>query len=247
MKRYTKQITPHVAGILRDTVPIGNVFPKWPVALDRAAYMELDGVLKTMGGKWDRRRDGHVFPEGTDVSALVHQALQDGEVLDHQKSLGFFETPGHIATMLVGMAGVEPGMRVLEPSAGRGAIADAVRASQPDCPIVTVEIDEGRHLELLDKGYDSHCEDFLPWWSPQRFHRVLANPPFPDEVHHVRHMRELLTPNGLVATVLSNAITFRNDSGYDELRRMATTIFPLPEGTFRESGTMVNTVIAVFE
>jgi len=52
---------------------------------------------------------------------------------------GFFTTPRELADRMVRMAGLRVGMKVLEPSAGSGNIADAIKAACPECPLTLVE------------------------------------------------------------------------------------------------------------
>jgi hypothetical protein len=91
-----------------------------PGQLDRGTYQEIDKVLKAFGGKWNRSARAHIF--ATDPRAKV-QALVDGEkVVDQRKANGYFPTPEPVADQLVALADLEPGMSVLEPSAGQGAL-----------------------------------------------------------------------------------------------------------------------------
>ncbi len=65
---------------------------------------------------------------------------------------GFFPTPAPIVDRLIAEAGIEDGMTVLEPSAGKGDIADAARAA--GAQVDTVEI-VGELRELLEaKGHN---------------------------------------------------------------------------------------------
>lgn len=73
--------------------------------------------------------------------------------------LDFFPTPEGTADEMVAAADIEPGMRVLEPSAGMGHIADRIRAAgaEPD-----VGEFAGDRRELLEaKGYNVVATDFL--------------------------------------------------------------------------------------
>lgn len=67
-------------------------------------------------------------------------------------------------------------MRVLEPSAGRGALAMPLRAffGQVAC----VELDVKNAAHLLQLGFEVHHGDFLKWWPDHRFDLTVANPPF---------------------------------------------------------------------
>lgn len=55
---------------------------------------------------------------------------------------GFFPTPFPVAERLLDLAAVAPGMSVLEPSAGTGTLADAIRRR---CPTASVSVIEWQH------------------------------------------------------------------------------------------------------
>lgn len=78
------------------------------------------------------------------------------------------------------------------------------------------------------------------------FDRVVMNPPFSkgQDVEHVRHALTFLRPYGLLVSVMSAGVTFRQDRRYADFRRECKPeIIPLPEGSFKPSGTNVNAVI----
>lgn len=78
----------------------------------------------------------------------------------------FFPTPKPVAAQMVQMAGIEPGMAVLEPGAGNGNIADAVRdaGAEPDVAEISGDL-----RELLEaKGYNVVATDFMQM-SPRGF------------------------------------------------------------------------------
>ena len=72
-----------------------------------------------------------------------------------------FPTPPALAARMVDLAGIEAGDRVLEPSAGTGNIAKAIR--QVGVEAVCVEINPALAKTLADAGYVVHLADFLHW------------------------------------------------------------------------------------
>ena len=76
-----------------------------------------------------------------------------------QDGLDFFPTPTDTAQRLVETARVEEGMAVLEPSAGMGHIADAIREAGAEPDVVEMS---GDRRELLEaKGYNLVGSDFM--------------------------------------------------------------------------------------
>lgn len=67
-------------------------------------------------------------------------------------------------------------LRVLEPSAGRGALAMALRAYVGE--VVCCELDPQNAEYLTRCGFEVHEGDFLKWWPDQRFDLTVMNSPF---------------------------------------------------------------------
>lgn len=138
---------------------------------------------------------------------------------------GFFPTPLPVAERLLDLAAIAPGMTVLEPSAGTGTLADAIRRR---CPIASVSVIEWQHslVEVLQrKEYDVISRDFLtfplPEHLPARFDRIVMNPPFEQEqdIAHVRHATSLLMPGGRVVAIISEGAFVRQSRGAQAFRQ----------------------------
>ncbi len=130
---------------------------------------------------------------------------------------GYFPTPAEFADELVELAKIEPGNSVLEPSAGKGDIADAiVRAGhKPKC----VEIN-GRLCEILRlKGHDVEQTDFAREYRQTarlcgiKFSRIIMNPPFEQrqDIAHVRVAYDLLEDDGRLVAVVSAGSASRSE------------------------------------
>jgi predicted RNA methylase len=126
--------------------------------------------------------------------------------------LGWVETPTSLANLLADAAQCAPLCRVLDPSAGRGAL---VRAALARGSLVTaVELDAGRaaHLRATTDPATVRVfeEDFLalhPDDLPSH-HIVLMSPPFRthDRAHadlaHVAHATRFLAPYGRLVAIM---------------------------------------------
>jgi len=229
------KISNEVANILSNSTVKGiNLFlPKGQ--LDRKLYVSVDKVLKAIGGKWNRQRKAHLFSESPED--IIEEILQTGEYTDAKKEYNFFETPEPLAKQLIEMADIDGGT-VLEPSAGRGAIAKFLSC---DC----VELEKSNWKYLVDHGYNLVGDDFLKFNTSYDY--ILANPPFQkqQDIDHVTHMITLARKR--VVSVMSASILFRTNRKTVEFRELVDsyggTIIPLPEKTFRDSGTNVNTCV----
>ena len=79
------------------------------------------------------------------------QAARGGACPDRPQNLRLLPRPAPVVADIVEAAEIEPGMSVLEPSAGKGNIADAIRESHPDAKLDTVEYQRelGKILEIV--------------------------------------------------------------------------------------------------
>lgn len=215
--------------------------------MDSRLYQRIDDVLQGIGGRWDRAAQAHVFP--ADAAASLAALLAAGEVVtlrEKRQSAQYFPTPAAVVQRLIDLAQLESGMRVLEPSAGSGAIAGAVaaRGAVVDC----IEQDPGYAAVLTDAGHTVRVADFLTVPAEPRYDRVIMNPPFTRgaDIAHVEHALRFLAPDGLLVSVMSWTVTeeTRTTARFRALvEARGGTVEAVGEGAFRESGTDVPTVI----
>lgn len=159
-------------------------------------------------------------------------------------SFSFWPTPYDLTRRMVQMAGVEPGMKVLEPSAGTGRIANAIRAAgvEPVC----VEIDSMCCDILVLKGYGVEQCDFMEY-EKGGFDAIVANPPFKQlqDVYHIRHVYDLLADGGVLVAVMAESAFFRQFKQDAAFRvwfaEHGGESEKLPPDTFKGSGTSVQT------
>jgi predicted RNA methylase len=242
-------IDPDVQEVLRGIRVVGNVaYIDRP--LERELYMRVNKVLEALGGKWNRKVRGHVFE--SDPSEALMRAVVQEEVVDPKKALGMFETPRDLAETMVLRADLRPGMRVLEPSAGRGAIADAVRAACPECRIETVEIDDKNRKVLKEKGYKIVGKDFMKFRPKGCYDRILMNPPFAkqQDIDHVMKAFRHLCPRGRLVAIMSAGAQFRANRKTLAFRALVEEkgVFEdLPPGSFAAEGTMVNAILLTLD
>lgn len=235
--------------------------------LSRSIYTRTNKALEAIGGKWISKEKAHVFGEDVDVSARIEEAIISGEVTDTKKAYDFFETPRKVALQVARAAQIEPGMKVLEPSAGKGALAIAaldVTYREPGQGVASRPIE----LDLYELQPELHailsndkrladaqvtCRDFLTLPLNPVYDRVVMNPPFSGQkdIAHVLHAWAMLKPGGRLAAVMSSGVTFRANKATAAFRVMVHTqkgtITDLPDGSFEESGTGVRTVLVTME
>lgn len=218
--------------------------------LDRGLYTRTNAVLEAAGGKWNRKAKAHVFP--SDPKEILGLAMEEGEILNKKQAFQQFYTPKDLAKRMVQMAGVKRNMVVLEPSAGEGAIADEIYrvGGKPLC----VELDE-KNIEILEKKkYTVIGGNFLfvsqmnQWSEESGFKAIVMNPPFTkdQDIDHVRSAFNNLAPGGTLVAIMSPGFTFGTQSkraGFRSFVEENGEYEKLPDGTFKESGTNVSTVL----
>ena len=224
----------------------GNLLLLPPVQLNRTDYVAVNKVLEAIGGKWNRKEGGHIFDY--DPSEKIEDIILTGEYTDAKKDYQFFPTPPELAEYLCDLAEIDEITTVLEPSCGKGNIADAVWKRNP-ARLLGIELNEDMKPLLADKPYEIMLgQDFLTY-SEEIWDRIVMNPPFSkcQDRTHILKAYERLAPSGILVSVASSSILWRTDNRAEVFRDFLSgvhaSIEELDEGAFKESGTMVRTCI----
>lgn len=213
--------------------------------LDRAQYAKTNKVLELLGGKWNKSKKAHVFPD--DCAELLADAFTTGEVFDAKKAYQEFFTPDDLADKIIASLSGK-GLSLLEPNAGNGRIAYA--AKRGGHSVTCVEI-QPKFLNDLSSVDQVIIQDFLTVEpsSDFLFDAVVMNPPFTksQDIKHVLHAYRFLKPSGQLRAIMSPGFTFRQDTLAKDFREFLVSVNAdveeLPEGTFKNSGTNVKTVL----
>ena len=172
-------------------------------------------------------------PAGDDPIVKAEQELVG------KKLPGFFPTPMPVILEMLELANIQGTDRVLEPSAGKGDILDAIRQSHPDVDLAGIEYNRTLRDVLVAKGYKETVEfgDFL---EHEGIHdKIIQNPPFERgaDIEHVRHAFDQLAPGGRLVSVMSKGPFFRSDAKSREFREwldgLDHDVEELPEDAFR--------------
>lgn len=166
---------------------------------------------------------------------------------------GFFPTPYELVELMINEADIQDGHTILEPSAGKGNIVDGILDHFGDRVTVDcLEIQPALRDILGLKGYNVIGRDFTDHNGRTDYDRVLMNPPFEnkqDQIHVERAYGRLRVGGRLVA-IMSTGWTFstqKNDQRFKAWVESVGWWQPLPENSFAESGTGVNTVLVVLD
>lgn len=167
--------------------------------------------------------------------------------------IDFFPTPEEYAADLVDRLGIEPGMVVLEPSAGHGMLAEAARDA--GATVEAVEVASDLRDILQEKGFSLVGNDFMETTPSQRYDAVIMNPPFSNDmdIDHVRHAFDHLKPGGRLAAIVSSMAGQRSNKKNKAFREwlddLGASEEMMPEGAFKDSlnPTSVRTKIITIE
>lgn len=249
----SKQIPQDVLAVL-STVEINNTHVKITAQLERKLYTQVDEVLDRIGGKWNRKAKAHIFSE--DPTDKLNAVIECG-VLEPKVKTGYFPTPPELVWRMIDLADLDRKHLILEPSAGQGHIVDEIckrTGSHTYEMIVCENLPENKHI-LQDKGYAPEELEFLSYAEEMirvggTFDRILMNPPFSNQadLEHVRTAFDLLADGGILVAIMSSGVLFRQNKKTVAFReeildKYAVVIENNPEGSFKSSGTMVNTVM----
>lgn len=233
------------------TIANGNIIKLPDVQLERSDYMKVKKLFESNGGKWKGGKcQGFLF-NTTDVSPILSR-LQGGDLTDRKKKFQFFETPVEIARRLaVRLGDVVPTDRILEPSAGRGALIKAVLEEWPEVMIDCYELMPENRAEL-DKIFSANIlgDDFMEA-EVGIYDKIIANPPFTNnqDIKHVMKMWDHLAEGGQMAVIMSKHWQFASDKASKDFRSFVESIdhdiTDLPAGSFKDSGTNVESLMLV--
>lgn len=230
-----------------------NVLKLPKMMINKKAYSEVKKRIENAGGKWSGGSvQGFTFPFDAN---RVFSVLQKEGRCDLAQDFQFFETPPEVADMLISIAGsISPEMKILEPSAGRGAIINAIHRACPDVVVDCFELmPENRQMLASMDNINLIGEDFYTAGISEQYDMILANPPFSrnQDIRHVLKMYDALAPGGRLVTVMGTHWEMGQESVCREFRDWITEIGAsvehLPAGTFKDSGTVTATTIIKIE
>ncbi len=200
-------------------------------------------------------------PKPEDETAKEFRALKETAQAGVQvvSAPQLFPTPPELAERVIDEAVIESHHRVLEPSAGTGALVHAVLADGFTGQILAIEcngqlVDGMRNRFSIQRDEERvtviGC-DFLaitPQPEPQgvgQFDRIVMNPPFERgaDLKHMKHAFRFLKDGGRMVAICAQRA---------ETQEWAETVGggtyePLPDGSFSEQGTNVRTALVVID
>ena len=220
--------------------------------LDRKQYLDINKVLEAIWLKWNRWKKAHIAEWLTqeDLENAIDDICETWEVETLQetiKKFQFYPTPKEVAEYLVELADIKEDETVLEPSAWKWHIAENISRKNS---LTMIELNKDNYKDLTENSSFKDDEiinmDFMDY-NEKKFDKIIANPPFSksQDVKHILHMYELLNEWWRIVSIASAWIKFREWKVYNELRELNPEFIELPEWSFKDSWTMVNSVIVL--
>lgn len=140
---------------------------------------------------------------------------------EEHNSSGFYPTPDSLAMKMLDGIRWDYISTILEPSAGKGNLADAVnrrwkihhgtryRSEDKGADIDCIEVDPNLRAILKDKGFRVVHDDFLSYSTCKKYSLIVMNPPFESGAKHILRAMQLLQDGGQLIA-LCNAETLQN-------------------------------------
>lgn len=229
-----------------------NIMKLPQVQFNKKSYAEAKKWIEEAGGSWQGGKvQGFTFPFNAD---RVFSILHEGKRCNLQQDFQYFATPPEVADWLVMLAGgVHEDEKVLEPSAGTGAIIDAIHRSCKDLVVDCFEL-MPENKELLSKKSNINIlgDDFTTY-DLGLYDKIIANPPFSknQDIRHVRRMYEHLNNGGTVAAIMSCHWKIASEKECADFREwlkdVHAKVCDIEEGSFKQSGTGIETTAVIIQ
>ena len=188
----------------------------------------------------------------TVLAAVSALGLTHTRRSEEQVALDQFSTPPQLAALVALAARVQPGDRVLEPSAGTGLLAVVAEACGG---VMTLNEVAGRRADLLDCLFRSavrtrhdgrHIHDLAE--GAGAFDVVIANPPFTNLADHLVGGLKALADHGRLAAIVP-LVALTEEALLRRLGRDGAVIgrIALPSRGFVKHGTSIETGLLIVD
>lgn len=147
-------------------------------------------------------------------------------------------TPIDIADTMVRLSDIAPHHLILEPSAGKGALIEAINRYttlqkwKKPANIFTSELNR-KNREYLNNNFITNIvnDDCMLISDAIKFHRIIMNPPYKVDISHIiKLFNSNLKPNGILTALIYTSSLF-NTTWFSDLNWCATYVGPNQEYT----------------
>lgn len=247
MGKEIKRLSDFWKKVLQESEIIENkLFLK--TQMDRKQYVELNTILELLWWKRNRKEKCHIF-DIENLQEAIDEVCDTMEVVDVKVLYQQFYTPSELAKRLVELADIKSNEVVLEPSAWIGNIIQEIEIYKR---IIAIDIDNENcnTLKMMFGSKDNITIfniDFMEYIAEPVANKIVMNPPFTksQDVKHILKAYKNLCEWWRLVSIASRSIQTRQGKLYNELRELNPEFIEIEEWAFKESWTMVNSVIVV--
>ncbi|MCV6825998.1 MULTISPECIES: LPD38 domain-containing protein [Halocynthiibacter] len=224
-------------------------------------YLEASEIepnlLEGTGGK-ERDKGDNALSNWDRAKTHYHGRMKNTAKRDQRKGVDFYSTPEPVGYKMAGWAKLRSGERVLEPSAGDGAIARYL-PDDVDRTLIEPSSDLSSTAMLHAPGSRVHNIGFEDHNIVNKYNAVVMNPPYGSggktAIEHVakaaKHLRNggrivALIPTGPSADKRFDA-WFHNEDDKSVKNLHLSAEINLPSATFEKAGTKVMTRIVIID
>lgn len=223
------------------------------------AYQEAAPITASKndgkGGKVSDQRGSNTISEFEKAKSYYYAQQKNSKSRDQREGVDYFATPEPVGLKMVEWAGIKPGDKVLEPSAGHGAIARFF-PERTEVTMVEPSLNLSQRAALANGGARIVNQRFEDFNRTNKYDAIVMNPPYgmggKTAYEHLekatQHLREggrivaLLPRGGLADRRLVDFMPLAEENGIHLVADIA-----MPSSTFERAGTKVNTRVLVLE
>lgn len=223
------------------------------------AYQEAAPITASKsdgkGGKAADQRGSNTISEFEKAKSYYYAQQKNSKSRDQREGVDYFATPEPVGLKMVEWAGIKPGDKVLEPSAGHGAIARFF-PERTEVTMVEPSLNLSQRAALANGGARIVNQRFEDFNRTNKYDAIVMNPPYgmggKTAYEHLekatQHLREggrivaLLPRGGLANRRLVDFMPLAEENGIHLVADIA-----MPSSTFERAGTKVNTRVLVLE
>lgn len=223
------------------------------------AYQEAAPITASVndgkGGKAADQRGSNTISEFEKAKSYYYAQQKNSKSRDQREGVDYFATPEPVGLKMVEWAGIKPGDKVLEPSAGHGAIARFF-PERTEVTMVEPSLNLSQRAALANGGARIVNQRFEDFNRTNKYDAIVMNPPYgiggKTAYEHLekatQHLREggrivaLLPRGGLADRRLVDFMPLAEENGIHLVADIA-----MPSSTFERAGTKVNTRVLVLE
>lgn len=223
------------------------------------AYQEAAPITASKndgkGGKVADQRGSNTISEFEKAKSYYYAQQKNSKSRDQREGVDYFATPEPVGLKMVEWAGIKPGDKVLEPSAGHGAIARFF-PERTEVTMVEPSLNLSQRAALANGSARIVNQRFEDFNRTNKYDAIVMNPPYgmggKTAYEHLekatQHLRDggrivaLLPRGGLADRRLVDFMPLAEENGIHVVADIA-----MPSSTFERAGTKVNTRVLVLE